>query len=255
MRLYGIGKGAEAAQERVVSQILVNGLYAHCDAVDCIADVVENGIDDLQPPLCKCARQGFFGDHLLRDVVKSDHAASNAADFVEEGPPTYPDINALRLFFIAYEYVLFVGGLAVEYGAGERQVLCFDGRFLIGIKRAVCLRPFILGYIERPHAHNVFGCGVYVQEVARFIGNDDPITDAVKYGLHQLVLISQFFDGLFLFGVCFFFFGEIAKNHQTGDDLIGYFAAYGQPTRTDVLPFQIFLFCTKNSISSVSHPL
>ena len=83
MRFDGVGKRLEAGQARIGGQIPAKGIDTCRDAVDRVADVVEDGIDHLQPPLGKCLHQRFFRPHLIGDVTENADGPANAAPGVQ----------------------------------------------------------------------------------------------------------------------------------------------------------------------------
>ena len=86
VRLDGIGKGAEAGQDLVVVQMPLKGIDARGDAVDGVADVVENGVEHLHAPFGEGLRQRFLRLRLGGDVAEDGDRPPDVALGVEQGP-------------------------------------------------------------------------------------------------------------------------------------------------------------------------
>ena len=109
------------------------------------------------------------------------------------GRPLTRNIHAVRPVVVAYEHIHFIHRLAVTDDAEERQILHSHGRFSIGIEKAVSLDPLLRGTIRYVHADDLFGRGIYVKGLPRYIGDDDAVSDTIEHGFHQLALLAQFF--------------------------------------------------------------
>ena len=96
MRFDGLRQRRETMEKPVVPQLIVKGADADGRAGDGVADVVQDGLDDLHAALGEGAGQGFVGLYALRNVVQNDHAASQNACFILQGPSADADVHACR---------------------------------------------------------------------------------------------------------------------------------------------------------------
>ena len=121
VRLDSLRQGRESLQQAVFRQLFLQGSGADDDAVYGVADVVQDGVEDLQAPLCERLGQGFFGQHPVRHVTENDHPALRRA-VRRNGSAADAEMHALRPGRIAYEYVHLIARLPL-HGAHERQIV------------------------------------------------------------------------------------------------------------------------------------
>ena len=195
--------------------MLAHSFDSRGNAVDGIANVVENGIHYLQPPLCKCLRQRLLGEHALGNVAEDHHATPDSTEIVEQRPSTHPDVHAVRLVVVAYEYIHVIHRLTLAEDVEEWQIPHSHGRFPIGIEETVSLDPLLRRSVRYyVHTDDLFGRGIYVEGLPRYIGDDDAVADTVEHGFHQLALLAQFFYRFVQFRSCLFLSGDVAENNH-----------------------------------------
>lgn len=148
------------------------------------------------------------------NVAENDYAAPDPAETVEQRPSTHPDIHAGRPVLVANEHIHFIHRLAVADDAEERQILHSHGCFSIGIEEAVSLDPLLWGTIRYVHANDLFGSGIYVEGLPRYIGDDDAVADTIEHGLHEFALLAQFLHGFVQFCGRLFLSGDVAENNH-----------------------------------------
>ena len=168
-----------------------HGLDSRGDSGDRVADVVQDRIDDLQPPFGECQRQRLIGEHPLGHVAEHDHPAPDPADAVEQRSRAHPDVHARRPVVVADEHVLLIDRLAAMDGPDQRQILADHRCFPIGMKGAVGCRPLVLRPFGAAHADDLLGGGVHVEEFTGGVGDHDAVADAPERGVHEIALIAQ----------------------------------------------------------------
>ena len=95
----------------------------------------------------------------------------------------------------------------------ERQILHFHGGFPIGIEEAVPLDPLLREVVRcYVHADDLFGSGIYVERLPRYIGDDDAVVDTIERGFHEFALLAQLLHRFVQFRGRLFLFGNVAEN-------------------------------------------
>ena len=213
MRLDGLRQGGQAFDQRIVRQLFLQRSNADADAVNGVADVVQDGIHHLQAALGEGLGNGFSGPHSLRHVAEYDHPAASCSTGGCDGPAAGADIDPLRLGRGADENLHLIGRLPA-HGAHQGKFLSRHEGDCIGIEDAVLLRESFEDRID-PASDNAFRTLVE-GEVAILIGDYDPVADAVENGLHEPDLMLQLVNGFFQFVPDFPMLENITPHDRAG---------------------------------------
>ena len=237
---HGVGQRGQTAPEPVVGEGLAQGLDAGGHAGDRVANVVHDGVDDLQAAFRERLRQRFRRERPRRHVTEYDHPALDAADIVQQRSGAHPDVDPVRALRVANEDVLLVDRLALVDGAQEGKFLGRDRRFPIRVVGAVVLRPLIRRPVRNAHADDLLGGGIHVQEVAVRVGHHDAVADAPERGVDQIVLIAQLGHGLAELLSSRLLLGDVAI-HDHAAAGVGFIAAQRPAADADEHPVGLVL--------------
>ena len=197
VRLQGVDQRLKTADRPAPLQVFVEGSDADGHAVDCVPDVVEHRLDDLQPPLGECAGQRFMGTHLLGHVAKHHHGALDGVGRVLQGPSAGVEIDPVGDLRVAHEYLHVIRCLALQ-GAPERKLIGGEGGLSVRMIKPKDRR--IIGKVRHHEVLDIkgrydfgepFRRGVDNEVVALGIDGHHPVADALENGFHETGLALQ----------------------------------------------------------------